>query len=77
MAPRPSDAPAPEVRPDPATDDPGSVAQGGRGGPLDELLDDGQEEVFSRYEVEHGLIEHHVEAGGVSPEQGSHPPPKP
>lgn len=29
-----------------------------------ELLDDGQEEVFSRYEVEHGLIEHHVGGGG-------------
>jgi len=73
----PSDAPAPEHRPDPATEDPGSVAQGGRGGPLDELLDDGQEEVFSRYEVEHGLIEHHTEAGGVSPEQDSPQPRKP
>ena len=30
----------------------------------DELLIDGQEEVFSRSEVESGRIEHHVEAGG-------------
>lgn len=34
--------------------------------PSDQLLDDGQEEVFSRYEVEHGLIEHHSDAGGSS-----------
>lgn len=40
------------------------LAQGGLGGPENELLDDGQEEVFSRYEVEHGLIEHHTDAGG-------------
>ena len=39
------------------------LVQGGRGGPEDELLDDGQEEVFSRTEVESGRIEHHVEAG--------------
>lgn len=32
----------------------------------DELLIDGQEEVFSRTEVELGRIEHHVEAGGAS-----------
>jgi len=35
------------------------LIQGGRGGPEDELLNDGQEEVFSRYEVEQGRIEHH------------------
>ncbi|MET0430643.1 MAG: hypothetical protein ABW026_19360 [Microvirga sp.] len=47
------------------TDDPGSgLVLGGRGGPEHELLEDGQEEVFSRYEVEHGLIEHHSEPGG-------------
>ncbi|MBL0948776.1 hypothetical protein [Brevundimonas sp.] len=28
--------------------------------PLPELLEDGQEEVFSRSEVERGCIEHHV-----------------
>ena len=37
---------------------------GGLGGPEDELLESGQEEVFSRTEVESGRIEHHVEAGG-------------
>ena len=35
------------------------LAQGGLGGPEDELLDAGQEEVFSRTEVESGRIEHH------------------
>lgn len=39
------------------------LVQGGRGGPEDELLDAGQEEVFSRTEVESGRIEHHSEAG--------------
>ncbi|CAN5305035.1 hypothetical protein BH10PSE1_BH10PSE1_13360 [soil metagenome] len=38
---------------------------GGRGGPEDELLEDGQEEVFSRTEVEAGAIEHRAEAGGA------------
>lgn len=33
----------------------------------DELLIDGQEEVFSRSEVEAGRIEHHTEAGGSEP----------
>lgn len=41
---------------------PGLVA-GGQGGPTEELLEDGQEEVFSRTEVETGRIEHKVEAG--------------
>ena len=36
-------------------------ALGGRGGPEDELLIDGQEEVFSRTEVELGRIEHHTD----------------
>lgn len=37
------------------------VAVGGRAGPDDdELLIDGQEEVFSRAEVELGRIEHHA-----------------
>ena len=31
---------------------------GGRGGPADELLEDGQEEVFSRTELESGHVEH-------------------
>jgi hypothetical protein len=34
---------------------------GGRGGPENELLEDGQEEVFSRTEVESGRIEHKAE----------------
>lgn len=50
--------PAQESKPDP------EARQGDSPGPEDELLDDGQEEVFSRYEVEHGLIEHQSEAGG-------------
>lgn len=39
---------------------PRGLVVGGRGGPLDEMLESGQEEVFSRAEVESGLIEHHV-----------------
>lgn len=38
------------------------LIQGGLGGPQDELLEDGQEEVFSRTEVESGRVEH--QAGG-------------
>lgn len=34
------------------------LIQGGLGGPADELLESGQEEVFSRTEVELGRIEH-------------------
>jgi hypothetical protein len=34
--------------------------------PADELLIDGQEEVFSRTEVESGRIEHHAGAGSGS-----------
>lgn len=36
------------------------LAQGGLGGAGTELLDSGQEEVFSRAEVESGRIEHHT-----------------
>lgn len=43
---------------------------GGLGGPEDELLESGQEEVFSRTEVESGRIEHHAEAGGASAPEG-------
>lgn len=39
---------------------------GGRGGPEDELLESGQEEVFSRTEVELGRIEHQSGAGGAA-----------
>lgn len=46
----------------PASPAPGLVT-GGRGGPDDELLVDGQEEVFSRSEVELGRIEHDTTAG--------------
>lgn len=45
-----------------STDKPSSasgLAQGGLGGPEDQMLEDGQEEVFSRAEVESGRIEHH------------------
>jgi len=45
---------------------PSGLIVGGLGGPEDELLEAGQEEVFSRTEVETGRIEHEVEAGGSS-----------
>ena len=60
----------PDKAPRPASPETGLV-QGGLGGPEEELLEDGQEEVFSRYEVEHGLIEHHSEAGGPAVDPGS------
>lgn len=41
--------------------------------PEDELLEDGQEEVFSRTEVLLGRIEHHAEAGGASDREGEEP----
>lgn len=37
------------------------LVQGGLGGPEDQLLEDGQKEVFSRAEVESGRIEHHAD----------------
>lgn len=37
---------------------------GGMGGPQDELLQAGQEEVFSRTEVESGRIEHQADTDG-------------
>lgn len=40
------------------------LVAGGLGGPEDELLEAGQEEVFSRTEVESGRIEHQADAGG-------------
>lgn len=45
------------------------LAQGGLGGPEDEILDAGQEEVFSRTEVERGESEHHrgEETPGLRP----------
>lgn len=33
---------------------------GGLGGPEDQLLEDGQEEVFAREEIEAGCVEHHT-----------------
>jgi len=53
-------------KPEPFPDDapPAGMIVGGRGGPENELLEDGQEEVFSRTEVEAGKIEHKSEAGG-------------
>lgn len=41
----------------------------------DELLIDGQEEVFSRTEVESGRFEHHVGEEGASPASSSRPTP--
>lgn len=41
--------------------------------PEDELLEDGQEEVFSRTEVLLGRIEHHAEAGGAREAEGGEP----
>lgn len=49
---------------------PSGLVVGGLGGPEEELLEAGQEEVFSRSEVESGRIEHHSEAGGPSVDQG-------
>jgi hypothetical protein len=46
---------------------------GGLGGDDDQLLEDGQEEVFSRAEVEAGRIEHAVEAGDDSGTVGETP----
>lgn len=48
----------------PGATHPSGLVQGGQGGPPCELLEDGQEEVFSRTEVESGRIEHRAEAGG-------------
>jgi hypothetical protein len=44
-------------------DEPRGIAMGGRGGEGTELLETGQEEVFSRTEVEEGRIEHNSTAG--------------
>lgn len=49
---------------------PSGLAVGGLGGPEDELLEAGQEEVFSRTEVESGRIEHHAGAGGAGGGEG-------
>lgn len=48
------------------------LVQGGLGGDEDELLEVGQEEVFSRTEVETGRIEHHAETDrSPSPKEAS------
>ena len=47
---------------------PAGLVVGGQGGPEDELLQAGQEEVFSRTEVESGRIEHQTETGGTGAE---------
>ncbi|MFN3669163.1 MAG: hypothetical protein ACK4VY_07620 [Brevundimonas sp.] len=46
---------------------PSGLIQGGMGGPEDELLQDGQEEVFARAELETGRVEH--QAGGEAEPQ--------
>lgn len=66
--PRKTDRPAAAPR---GSNRSGLVA-GGRGGPEEELLESGQEEVFSRTEVETGRIEHQAEAGGAAAEPESH-----
>ncbi|HZW16588.1 MAG TPA: hypothetical protein VFF66_10090 [Brevundimonas sp.] len=49
---------------------------GGLGGPEEEMLESGQEEVFSRTEVESGRIEHGARAGGRGGDQeGDRKPP--
>lgn len=42
---------------------------GGLGGPEEELLESGQEEVFSRTEVESGRIEHQADTDGPGDDQ--------
>ncbi len=46
---------------------------GGLGGPQDELLESGQEEVFSRTEVESGRIEHQADTDGSGERPGGDP----
>ncbi|MDQ1154187.1 hypothetical protein [Brevundimonas sp. SORGH_AS_0993] len=58
-----------------AQDASAGLAQGGLGGDEDELLEAGQEEVFSRSEVERGAVEHHTgeepgDASAASERQG-------
>lgn len=63
----------------PAEGAPETAAQQGQAKPLadladdrsDELLVDGQEEVFSRTEIESGRIEHHVGEERVAPVSSS------
>jgi hypothetical protein len=52
-----------EQRKTPSADPASGLVVGGQGGPESELLESGQEEVFSRTEVETGRIEHKAEAG--------------
>lgn len=52
------------------------LVQGGLGGPEDELLEAGQEEVFSRAEVESGRIEHHSDTQ-TRPDPDEIEPPSP
>ncbi|WP_436357798.1 hypothetical protein [Brevundimonas sp. CEF1] len=64
---------------EPAQGAPEAAAQQGQAKPLaaladdgaDELLIDGQEEVFSRTEIESGRIEHHVGEERVAPVSSS------
>ena len=61
--------------PPPAPRSGGGLVAGGLGGPEEELLESGQEEVFSRTEVERGRIEHHVASGGDGDDPHSEPRP--
>jgi hypothetical protein len=66
MAPDPADPPAEpsaeSLAEPPRPEPPDDVAEDD-----DELLMDGQEEVFARSEVEHGVIEHHSLEEDVQP----------
>ena len=52
-------------RPGKSAPKPAGLVVGGQGGPEEELLQAGQEEVFSRTEVESGRIEHQADTDGT------------
>lgn len=64
-----------EQRRTPRADAAPGLVVGGQGGPDTELLEDGQEEVFSRTEVETGRIEH--KSGAANGEEATAPFGKP
>lgn len=63
-SPKPNTQTRPHTPSGPVSDARSGLIPGGRGGPEDELLEDGQEEVFSRTEVEDGAIEHSTDTEG-------------
>ena len=64
----PAKSPAPQAS---------GLVVGGLGGPEEEMLEAGQEEVFSRTEVESGRIEHQSRAGGRGVDEEGEPGPAP